>query len=108
MTPEVQWQQRVIIKASALGLLGEPGVAAEGAGVVVQDATAPWVHKGPAVAILSQGLGKMFPGVLVRWVGWRTLRVQSEATQWFASIEAALEAVCSRYASEEAVWRLGG
>lgn len=106
MNADVKWQYEVIHKARVAGLFAEKGVAVEGAAVVLTAAD-PWVHRAPSAAILSQGLGAMFAGVVVRWVGVRTQR-QQEATQWFASIDAALEAVCNRYASEEAAWRLGG
>ena len=102
------WQNHLLFKARALGLLAEPCVSTEGIAVKIQNAVDPWEHKGTATAVLSQGLGQLFRGVIVRWTGVKTLRTQREATQWFASSDAALEDVLSRYAREDAVWRLGG
>lgn len=82
-------------------------VSPEGAAVTLRNATDPWAHKHECVAMVSQKEG-LVPMYCARWYGSKTSTPRPDQTQWYSTLEAALQAVRDRYNSEEAVWRLGG
>jgi hypothetical protein len=82
-------------------------VSPEGGGITLRNATEPWAHKHECTAMVSEkkGLVVMYA---VRWFGSRTQTPRLDQTQWYLTLEDALQAVRDRYNTEEAVWRLGG
>jgi hypothetical protein len=101
------WVDEAHDLAEERGLTPMDAVSPEGDAVTLLNSLEPWVHKHECTAVVSQlrGLVAMY---CVRWYGSKTLTPRPQQTQWFASLEAALQWVRERYDSEEAIWRLGG
>ncbi len=101
------WVARAHQLAHELGLKSRHAVSPEGNSLVLENANEPWAHKHECIAMVSEkkGLVAMY---CARWYGSKTSTPRPDQTQWYATLEAALQAVRDRYNTEEAVWRLGG